>query len=143
MKILKLFVVILFVGLSMSIEAQTVDNNDSVFSNFTALSNRGDVSISSTMIEKGKIFIQWKSEMQGVYFEIEHSIDGENYKTIATPEDVVKTSKGTTFLFIDEAPEIENYYRVFFITPSSNVDYSEATFASPLPMELTIGGGLK
>ncbi|MGK0388460.1 MAG: hypothetical protein ACI94Y_001190, partial [Maribacter sp.] len=68
MKILKLFVVILFVGLSMSIEAQTVDSNDSVFSNFTALSNRGDVSISSTMIEKGKIFIQWKSEMQGVYF---------------------------------------------------------------------------
>jgi hypothetical protein len=140
MKILKLFVVILFVGLSMSIEAQTIDNNAPIFSNFTALSDEGDVSISSTIIENGKILIQWKSEVQGVYFEIEHSINGENYETIATSENVVKTSKGTTFLFIDETPEIENYYKVFYITPSGNIGYSEATFASPLPIDLTIGG---
>lgn len=140
MKTLKLFVVILFVGLGMSVEAQTADNNAPIFSNFTELSDSDEVSISSAMINDGKVFIQWKSEVKGVYFEIERSADGENYETIATSENVVETSQGTTFQFVDENPNIENYYRVFYITPSGNVDYSEVTFASPLASDMTIEG---
>lgn len=140
MKRLKLFVIILFLGVGMSVKAQTINGNAPVFSNFTEVSNDKEVSISSTMIGKGKVFIQWESEIEGVYFEIEHSIDGKNYETIATPEDVVEAQKGTTFQFIDETSGIENYYRVFYITPSGGVNYSEVTFVSPLPNNMTIGG---
>lgn len=140
MKSLKLFAAILFLGFGISMNAQTMDNNAPIFSNFIELSDGDEVSISSAMISKEKVFIQWKSEIKGVYFEIERSTDGKNYETIATPENVVVASQGTTFQFIDENPEIENYYRVFYITPSGDVNYSEVTFVSPLPSDMTIGG---
>jgi len=99
-----------------------------------------EVSVSTFMVSKQKVLILWNAKEEGVYFEIERSSDGENYEMIATSDDVVAASNGTQFQFVDESPAIENYYRIFYITPSGAVDYTDVSFVSPLPSDMTLDG---
>ena len=115
-------------------------NNNPIFSTFENGNEGDETTLSAIMLEQEKVMIQWQSEMKGVYFEIEKSKDGENFEMIATSEEVTTSQDGTAFIYVDETPSIENYYRIFYITPSGNVDYSEVTFISPLPSNMTLDG---
>lgn len=140
MKTLKFLLFFSILTTTTLIQAQTSNNNAPIFSNFMEMAEGDEVSLSAFMINQEKVLIQWKSKISGVYFEIEKSKDGENFEMIATSEDVVKSADGSTFQFVDESPVIENYYRIFYITPSGTVDYSDVTFISPLPSDMTLDG---
>ncbi len=127
----------LLIGSTMMIQAQNTIHQTQ---NLNLHPQGDEVSLSAFMVNEEKILVQWKTDIQGIYFEIEKSIDGENYEMIATIEDVVSSPDNTTFQFVDETPLLENYYRIFYITPSGVVDYSDETFISPLPSNMTLDG---
>lgn len=139
MKALNLLAVIFFLGMNTFMNAAVVSGNNPT-NPPVELSNDDEVSLFVVMMDQERVFVQWESKMKGVYFEIERSTNGVDYEMIATSKDVVDSSDGTMFQYIDESPEVENYYRVFYITPSGTVDYSDVTFISPLPSDMTIDG---
>lgn len=146
MKILNLLAVALFLGMSTFLNAEVVNSNNPVNPPTESFDN-DETSLLVVMMDTKKVFVQWESKVKGVYFEIERSIDGENYETIATSENIEATSEdletssdGMIFQFVDDSPATENYYRIFYITPSGIIDYTDVIFVSPLPEEMTIEG---
>ncbi len=89
---------------------------------------------------KNQVIISWEGNMEGVYFEIEYSNDGENFEPIVTSERNSMLKDGEVTYYIDSSRSIESYYRLMQITKEGNIVYSDIIHVSPLPKDLTLGG---
>lgn len=90
--------------------------------------------------KKGKVIISWEGEMEGNYFEIEYSNNGDSFETITSSLDEEIMREGEILYFIDESPELEGYYRLVQINKKGEIIYSDTIHVSPLPLELTLEG---
>ncbi len=90
--------------------------------------------------KKGKVIVSWEGELEGNYFEIEYSKNGEFFEPIVSSLDEEIMREGELLYFIDESPELEGYYRLVQINNKGEIIYSDTLHVSPLPLELTLEG---
>lgn len=97
------------------------------------------ISFTGKKVENG-VRLEWEtaSESNNDHFEIERSLDGENFKSIAKISGQGTTTQAHTYSFLDTAPwPMENYYRL------KQVDFDgEATFSDIVAVDFSNWGDI-
>lgn len=80
-----------------------------------------------------KVELQWTtaSEYNNDRFEVEHSLDGSNFKKLSTIKGKIKSTEISEYTFIHEEPSTGiNYYRLKQVDIDGTVTYSDLVAAS-------------
>ncbi len=78
--------------------------------------------------DKDKVDLKWvtASEENVKHIVVEHSIDGDRYKAIATIEAIGNnTPTQNTYTYVDKSPSSVNYYRLKIVDMDGSFEYSQ------------------
>lgn len=104
---------------------ETVDDTESVYTCAEAFPI--ELSEFTGYIEDCKAFLRWStaSETDFSHFELEKSIDGETFQTIATIQGKGSTTETASYSYVDLQLRSINYYRLKSVDLDGTVDYSK------------------
>ncbi|MEQ9467315.1 MAG: T9SS type A sorting domain-containing protein [Ekhidna sp.] len=121
-------------GMSASSGSIVSDTDLSFSTNFITLGSNEPVPLPVELlmfegkIEDNKTYLTWQtaSEVNNDYFEVMHSIDGENFKTVGTVQGSGNSNEVLTYNFVHSSPAIGiNYYRLKQVDFDGTTEFHE------------------